>query len=112
MVRRIAEAFPKLDFIACHLGGYLMLDDAEIDVIARANVYLDTSWPPGIASVDPDRVRSVIQRHGPERVVFASDWPMADPQSERETIEAIGLDADALKLVLGGNLSRILHLEA
>ncbi len=109
MLRALALALPRLELIACHLGGYLLLDEAEDTVVGLPGVYLDTSWPPGIGSVDPTRVRRVIERHGPERVVFASDWPMADPAADIAALRGLGLSDDDLAGVLGGNLGRLLN---
>lgn len=110
MVRRIATEFPRLGLVAGHLGGYHMTAEAEQTVIGHPNVHIDTSWPPGLATVERDKLRDLILRHGPERVVFASDWPMADPGAERRVIEELGLDQDAVEGILGGNLSRLLGL--
>lgn len=109
MLRDIAARFPRLDLIACHFGGYHLLDEAEESVVGLpGSVYLDTSWPPSVATVDPARVRRVIERHGPDRVIFSSDWPMADPAAEISAIEALGLGDDDTTAILGGNLERIL----
>ncbi len=113
MLRDVARNFPALDVVACHLGGYEVLDQAEALVVGLpGNVYLDTSWPPSIATVDPRRVRRVIERHGPERVVFATDWPMADPVAEIEAVRGLGLSDTDTEAVLGGNYARLLGLEA
>jgi len=110
MIGDIARAFPRLDIVAAHLGGYHRLDQALEEVIGL-NVYLDTSWPPSIASLEGARVREVIERHGADRVVFATDWPMADPAAEIDAIRALGLpDADT-EAVLGGNFARLLGLD-
>ena len=107
MLRDIVLAFPELDVIACHFGGYHMLDDAEESVIGLP-VLLDTAWPPSLAALDPATVRDLIRRHGVERVVFSSDWPTASPAAEVEAIRALGLDDDETAAVLGGNMARLL----
>ncbi len=107
MLRDIVLAFPELDVIACHFGGYHMLDDAEQSVIGLP-VVLDTAWPPSLAALDPATVRDLIRRHGVERVVFSSDWPTASPAAEVEAIRALGLDDDETAAVLGGNMARLL----
>jgi len=111
MIGDIARAFPKLDIVAAHLGGYHTMDEALEEVVGL-DVHLDTSWPPSIASVDPARVRAVIERHGAERTVFATDWPMADPAAEVRAIRALGLSDADTEAILGGNFARLLGLES
>ncbi|MEA2445421.1 MAG: uncharacterized protein QOJ12_2713 [Thermoleophilales bacterium] len=110
MMRDLIRRFPRLDVVACHFGGYHLLDEAE-DAVIGLPVYVDTSWPPSLASLDAKRVRGLIERHGPDRVVFGSDWPMANPATEIAAIEALGLSDDDTAAVLGGNISRLLGLE-
>ncbi|MFJ8812963.1 amidohydrolase family protein [Amycolatopsis thermoflava] len=110
MLARIVREFPRLDLIACHFGGYRMFERA-LDVVCGLPVYLDTSWPPGLASLAPGRVRDLVRRHGTDRVVFASDWPMADQGAEIEAIRALGLTEDEIDAVLGGNAARLLGLD-
>ena len=52
MMRRVIEMFPGLDVIACHFGGYRLLDEAEENIIGLP-VYVDTAWPPSLGDVDP-----------------------------------------------------------
>lgn len=111
MIREIAKAFPRFDIVAAHLGGYNALDEATAEVHGLENVYLDTSWPPSIATLDPRTVRAAIERHGAERVVFATDWPMADPEAEIAAIRALGLSDTDTDAILGGNYVRLLGLD-
>ncbi len=99
--------FPGLDVIACHFGGYRLLDDAEENIIGLP-VYVDTAWPPRLGDVDRERLRAIILRHGPERVLFGSDWPMASPADELDAVKALGLSAEQTSGVLGENLKRLL----
>ena len=107
----LAKQLPGMDLIACHYGGYLMLGRGR-GHRRRHRRLLDTSWPPTLASLDPQRVRRLIERHGPDKVIFGSDWPMADPAAEIAAIRALGLSDDDTEAVLGGNLARLLSLEA
>lgn len=107
MIRDIARAFPNLRLIACHFGGYHQLDAAEEELLGQ-NVYLETSWPPSMAALAPERIRSIIDRHGAERVVFGSDWPMADPGAEIASIRRLGLGEEQTAGILGQNFVRLL----
>ena len=110
MIRDISRQFPELRLMACHFGGYKILDDAE-EMLQGADVVLETSWPPSLATLQPDRVRRLIKRHGAERVVFGSDWPMTSPAEEIAAIDALGLTDDETKMVLGGTLARVLGID-
>lgn len=108
-VPALVDAIPGLVFIACHWGGYHGLDDA--DILVGSTAYLETSWPPSLSELGVQRVRDLIARHGADRVIFGSDWPMADPAAELGHLRSVGLTADDEAAVLGGNLAGILGLD-
>lgn len=110
MIAALAERFPDAKLIGCHFGAYRQLEQSE-QLLADLPLYFDTSWPPTLADLDPDRVRRLIDRHGPERVVFGSDWPMASPGAEVAAVRALGLDEDAVAAILGGNARRLCRLD-
>lgn len=110
MLASLVHELPGLDIVACHFGGYRLLEEVEERIVGLP-VLVDTSWPPGIGSVDPGRVRRVIERHGPENVIFGSDWPMADPADDVAAIRALGLSDADTDGILGGNLARVLRLD-
>ena len=102
-VAHAAAACPEATIILGHMGGYVHVDEA-IDVAERfPNLVLETSAMPY-----PEKIRSAVDRLGPERVLFASDGPACSPLLELEKIRLAGLDAGAERLVLGGNAERIL----
>lgn len=111
MIADIVRTFPNLRLVACHFGGYRVLDDAE-ELLTGVDVVLETSWPPSLATLRPERVRELIRRHGARRVVFGSDWPMTDPAAEIKAIEALDLSDDETKSVLGGTMARLLNLDS
>jgi predicted TIM-barrel fold metal-dependent hydrolase len=107
LLRALVERFPRLDLIAAHFGGYRMIDEAEETVIGLP-VYLDTAWPPTVGAIDAEKLRGLIERHGHERVLFASDWPMADPAKEMAAFRSLGLDDDQVADILGRNMEKLL----
>ena len=109
MIRDIARQFPDLRLMACHFGGYKILDDAE-EMLAGADVVLETSWPPSLSTLRPERVKGLIRKHGAERIVFGSDWPMTSPVEEIRAIEALGLSDDETRSILSGTLAGVLGL--
>jgi predicted TIM-barrel fold metal-dependent hydrolase len=108
-LRTLADELPDLRLIACHYGGYHLLDEAEEHVVG-SRVTLETSWPPTLADLEKERLVALIRRHGADRVVFGSDWPMADPAAEIAAIRDLGLTKDEEDGILGGNLARILQI--
>lgn len=109
MIRDIVRQFPDLKVVACHFGGYHRLDEAEEDLLGE-NVFLETSWPPTMAELAPERVRSIIDRHGADRIVFGSDWPMADPGAEIAAIRALGYSDEITAEILGDNFARLMGI--
>lgn len=111
MIRDIVRTFPDLRLVCCHFGGYHQLDEAEAELLGL-DLYLETSWPPSLAEIAPSRVKEIISKHGSDRIVFGSDWPMADPAAEIAAIRALGLSDDAVEDILGRNFLRLLGADA
>jgi predicted TIM-barrel fold metal-dependent hydrolase len=110
MIAAIAKQFPRLRMVACHFGGYRLFEDAR-EILGDTNVILETSWPPTLATLRPEKVRDLIRRHGAERVVFGSDWPMTSPKEELQAIDSLGLTDDETRWVLGDTMARVLRLD-
>ena len=105
---KIHKDFPNLTIVAAHMGGYLMWDESEEYLVGK-NIYLDTSacFPKLISDA---RLLSMIRNHGTDRILFASDIPLGNPQTELSHIRRIGLNDNELEMVLGGNAKRLLGL--
>jgi uncharacterized protein len=107
MLVDLVERFPDLDLIAAHFGGYRLLDELEEKVLGLP-VCLDTSWPPGLASIGAERTLQIIERHGTDKIIFGSDWPIVDPADDVVAVRELGLSEEETAGILGGNLLRLL----
>jgi uncharacterized protein len=109
-LREVLDRNPGMRLVAFHYGGYQRIDEAREHLIG-SDAYLETSWPPSIAELDPDMVRGIIEDHGADRIVFGSDWPMTSPADEIAAIRNLGLSPEDEAGILGGNLARLLRIE-
>lgn len=102
-VWEIATTYPDLPLIIGGMSGTGSWDPA-IPLLAQCkNVHIDTmhgftEW------------LNVIKRLGPEQFLFASRTPKYDPGMYVSAIQyADGLDADAKRLIGGGNMRRLME---
>jgi predicted TIM-barrel fold metal-dependent hydrolase len=80
---RIRRAFPGPAIIAAHFGGYLHWDWA-IEHLAGSDVYMDTSS--ALPFMSDEQLQAILSRHPFERLLFGSDYPLADPGEEMELV--------------------------
>ena len=105
----IAKAMPLLrqgTFIAAHLGGHLLLDDAMKYVIG-SEVYIDSSMAAMYYS--DIRCRQAILANDPDRVLFGSDSPWDDQAAAAQIIHRMRLGDALEKKVLWSNAARLLQ---
>jgi uncharacterized protein len=55
-----------------------------------------------------DALVQAVRRAGPRKILFGSDGPQLHPGVELHKVRMLGLPADAERLVMGGNLIRLL----
>jgi predicted TIM-barrel fold metal-dependent hydrolase len=107
-VELFAAEYPRVAFVIPHLGSFA--DDwpaqrAFLDILARRpNVFTDTS---GVRRFD--LLVEAIRRAGAHKVLFGSDGPWLHPGVELAKVDALGLAPAAARLVLGGNLLRLIR---
>jgi predicted TIM-barrel fold metal-dependent hydrolase len=106
--RRIANAldkFPGLIMIAAHFGGYTEWGDA-MEYLAGRDVYFDTSstlWKLPV----PD-ANKMIRKHGVEKMLFGTDYPMWDHADEFTRFSQLDLNPEERELVLHKNAEALL----
>lgn len=104
---RILDRFPQLVVIAAHFGGYRMWD-LSCEYLMDRNVYMDTSST--LDFISPKRAVEMIRRHGVEKMLFGSDYPMWDHSEELDRFLALGLTEEERRAILSGNASELLSV--
>ena len=95
------EAFPGVHFVLAHTG-YRQWPDAVIVAERAPNVFVETSLQL------PGTIRKIVDKLGPERILFGSNAPYAFPDVELRALSQLGLHETELELICGANLARLL----
>lgn len=106
----LAEVLPVFDgspVVAAHFGGIWSLPETRKH-LAGKNVYLDTAY--GYGTITPRYAKEIIDIHGVDKILFASDAPWNAPWQDIELVRCFGLSEDEEKAVLGENARKLLGL--
>lgn len=107
-MKRVLDAFPELICICAHFGGWSEWDEAVETLVHCDNAFVDTSS--SMYAMTPERIRGLIRRYSPRRVLFGTDYPMWLPASELDCLERLGLKESELEMILGDNARRLLGI--
>jgi predicted TIM-barrel fold metal-dependent hydrolase len=101
-LRSVAQAFPELPLVLLYAG---MLEGRRILPLLDGcpNVLVD------LTGVSFSFIEYVTHRFGPERLVYASHHPTADPGLCTTQVLYSGVPAAARALVAGGNIRRLVE---
>jgi len=110
---RLIERFPDIDFVAAHMGGLAApFNEIEKYLAPQNNLYLDTSNAAHMHSRE-EFIR-LITLHGPERILFGTDWPWFSHKEEAVFIQGLLKEASfspqEQSCVFSRNISRLLGI--
>lgn len=109
----IVKRYPDIDFVAAHMGG-LAAPPEEIfrHLTPSKNLYLDTSNAAHTLS-ETDFLR-LLEIHGPEHIIFGTDWPWFDHKEELSIIgrllDLAGYNKEEKEKVFYGNIAGLLGI--
>jgi predicted TIM-barrel fold metal-dependent hydrolase len=101
----LARRFPAVPFVFGHCGLIPLDTNGIATIAAQRNIVAETS---GCYTAT---VRIAIDRLGPDRVVFGTEYPIQDPGVELAKLSALRLDAGTWTKVAWRNAHRLLGEE-
>ena len=119
----VAERFPGIQWVLCHLGGtipylaerldrgYFAFKECREHINKPPSEYLKRFYYDTV-NFDPDAVRLAIRFAGTDHLLAGSDYPHQIGSLKRmvSTIEIVDLPAEAKSGIMGGNAARLLGL--
>ncbi len=104
-VLNVLRRFPRLAFVATHLGAWRDWERAEKE-LPGANLWIDTSY--SLEFMPPEDARRLILCFPPDRVLFGSDSPWADQGRSLALLKGLSLGTVREEAILSGNARALL----
>ncbi len=93
--------------VLAHLGGNELFGEVAEKLCGKP-IYFDTAYV--LRHIDGDTFMRILEKHGEDRILFATDSPWSDIAVDAKIIRSYGLGAAAEQKILGGNAQRLLNL--
>lgn len=107
---KVLEAFPKLDVIAAHFGGWSEWDSAVSVLGGRKYGNLWTDCSSSLYAISPEHAKLIIDSYGADRVLFGTDYPMWIAAEELKRFSEIPLTCREREMILHKNAENLLKL--
>ena len=106
----LLSAVPECRFMMAHAGGQPFAKGDWNRAIMAAqrfpSLYLETAS----STIDTNFLETAVSVLGPEKIVFGTDMPLLDPWAQMAKITETALDPAAQRLILGGNIARLIGI--
>lgn len=101
---------PQARLLMAHMGGhpYAFGDWHRAVAVAakHPNLLLDTAS----SQIDNGMIEHAVEVLGAEKILFGTDMPLLDPYTQMGKVTGAQISDEAKRLILGGNLVRLLEL--
>jgi predicted TIM-barrel fold metal-dependent hydrolase len=104
---KVLKKYPKLTVIGAHLGGYQKWESA-CETLAGMNLYFDTSS--SLPFLKPETAVNIIRKHGVDKVIFGTDYPMWVPEEELSRFMNLPLTDREKERILWKNCAKLLGI--
>ena len=94
-------------FVLAHFGGHKQWQEVY-DLIAGENVYFDTAC--ALHQISPDLFKKILNKHGEDKILFATDCPWCDIKSHAEILRSYNLNENVEDKIFYKNALKLLNL--
>ena len=105
----VLEQFPDLTVIGAHFGGWSVWDEATEKLSKYPNFLVDCSS--SLYAMPAEKARELIFAYGTDRVLFGTDYPMWEIETEIERFMAIDLTEQQREDILFNNAFKMFFEE-
>lgn len=103
LIRRV----PYSKFVLAHLGANEMSDEV-LDLLCGEDVYFDTAVV--LKNTSAETFKKIAEKHGEDRILFASDSPWSSVKGDVDIIKSYGLDKTCENKIFFENAKKLLGI--
>ena len=101
----ILEKYPDLTVIGAHFGGWSIWEEATEKLCKYQNLFVDCSS--SLYAMTPEKAKELIMAYGTDRVLFGTDYPLWDVETELERFMKIDLTEEQREDILYNNAAKL-----
>lgn len=105
----ILNIYDKMVVVGAHFGGWSMWEEASHLLADQKNFYVDCSS--AFYALSDDKIREIIARYGVDRVLFGTDYPMWNVDTEVKRFMSLGYGKEDADKILYKNAVKVYGLE-
>lgn len=106
-VLRLLKKAPHSKLVLAHYGGKDLYGQV-LEQLCGLDVYFDTAYI--LRFIGKDCFYEILERHGADRILFASDSPWSSISNDVKLLRSMGLDPTTEEKILSGNAKALLGL--
>ena len=106
-VLRVIEQVDYSKFVLAHFGA-LRLWDEVLEKLAGKNLYFDTAFTFKI--IDENLFKKIVEKHGADKILFATDCPWRDIKEDFEILSSYNLDKQTFDKITFKNALNLLKI--
>lgn len=108
MIKKLYSKVPYEKFVLAHYGGHNMWQEVY-DEICDLNCYFDTAFT--FHEIKADLFKKILDKHGYDKVLFATDCPWRSIKEDKEIFLSYQLDKEVNDAILYKNALKLLKAE-
>ena len=105
LARELIKKVPYKKFVLAHCGASEMFDEV-FDILCDEDVYFDTAFI--LRYISRERFKSILEKHGEDRMLFATDSPWSSIKGDVDIIKSFSLSKETEEKLFFKNSKQLL----
>ena len=107
-MRTVYEKIKPKKLVLAHYGGWKQWETVY-DCLAGTDMYFDTAFT--FDFIEREWFDKILHKHGPEKILFATDSPWSDAKKGIEYINKLDISIQEKNMILHENAQKLLNLK-
>ncbi len=106
-VKSVIEKVGHKKFVLGHYGAHKQWQKV-LEILSDLDVYFDTAF--SLHEIDENLFKQILNKHGEDKILFATDCPWRDIKDDLEILKSYNLDKNILDKILYKNALELLGI--